>query len=222
MPFTATNLDHLRKFLSAPALDVFIKAANESQVAGLEHNDCIRQGWAATREAGWTPPSTGKKWILVNKDGPTSSDVHVEAPIGSKKKPKAGDEFESGCAKVLKVDDSLGLVFGWAIVCKQDGDAYFDTQGDHIPEDSMLAALADFMQHSRVAKDMHEGDEIGPIVFAWPLTTEIAKAMGIETSTTGLMIAMKPPADILAKFRNGDYTGFSIGGRRLVDEEVAA
>ncbi|QOZ29785.1 hypothetical protein XH93_18135 [Bradyrhizobium sp. CCBAU 51753] len=125
-------------------------------------------------------------------------------------------------ASVFKVDDSLGLVFGWAIVCNKAGEAYYDTQGDHIPEDSMLKAAADFMKNSRVAKDMHQGDEIGPVVFAWPMTAEIAKAMGIETETTGLMIAMLPPADILAKFKDGSYTGFSIGGDRVHDEEVAA
>ncbi|MCC8945991.1 hypothetical protein H8A97_13000 [Bradyrhizobium sp. Arg62] len=125
-------------------------------------------------------------------------------------------------ASVFKVDDSLGLVFGWAIVCNKSGEAYYDSQGDHIPEDSMLKAAADFMKNSRVAKDMHQGDEIGPVVFCWPMTAEIAKAMGIDTDTTGLMIAMLPPADILAKFKSGDYTGFSIGGYRLQDEEVAA
>lgn len=221
MPFTAANLDHLKKFLPATALEIFIKAANEGLDSGLEHNDCIKQGWAATKEAGWQAPSTGKKWVLVKAE-PGGGDVHVPAPMGSKKKPKPGDDFESGCAKVLKVDDGLGLVFGWAIVCKEAGADYYDTQGDHIPEDSMMAAATDFMLHSRVAKDMHQGDEIGPIVFCWPMTGDIAKAMGVQTGTTGLMIAMKPPADILAKFRNGDYTGFSIGGRRVVDEEVSA
>ena len=32
-------------------------------------------------------------------------------------------------AKILKVDDSLGLVFGWAIVCQEDGVPYYDVQG---------------------------------------------------------------------------------------------
>jgi hypothetical protein len=218
-----TVLEPIAKFLPAAALEIFRKAADEAESAGQAHNDCIRAGWAATKDAGWQAPPTGKKWVMV-KSEPSGGDVHVTVPLGDdgkKKKPKPGDEFESGCAKVLKVDDGLGLVFGWAIVCKQDGTDYFDTQGDHIPEDSMMSALTDFMQHSRVAKDMHQGEEIGPIVFAWPMTADIAKAMGIETKTTGAMIAMKPPAAILAKFRNGDYTGFSIGGSRIKDEEVA-
>jgi hypothetical protein len=123
--------------------------------------------------------------------------------------------------EVTKVDDELGLVMGFAIVCNQDGEPYFDLQGDHIPEDTMLKAALDFMQHSRVVKEMHAGEKAGNVVFAWPLTKDIAKAMGLKTKTTGLMIAIKPSDDeMFEKFKTGDYTGFSIGGIRLKDEEV--
>lgn len=123
-------------------------------------------------------------------------------------------------AEVVKVDESLGLVLGYAIVCKVDGEDYFDVQGDHIPEDAMLAAALDFMQESRVAKEMHAGEQVGQVVFAFPLTTEVAKAFGIRCKKTGLLVAMKPDADVLAKFKDGTYTGFSIGGSRVKDEEV--
>jgi len=124
---------------------------------------------------------------------------------------------------ICKVDDNLGLVFGWAIVCKKDGEDYFDLQDDHIPEDAMLKASADFMLNSRMAKDMHkeDGELPGSIVFAFPMTTEVAKSFGIDTPQTGLMIAMKPDdQDILAKFQDGTYTGFSIGGNRITSEDV--
>ena len=195
----------------------------------------------------------------LHKEAPVGSDVHVSTALGEKPKPKKkpddkegdidGDEAHlpvtnmtlaaqqlTGQAKqttkfaeVLKVDESHGIVLGWAIVCKKDGCDYFDLQDDHIPEESMLSALVDFMQNSRVAKEMHSGDEIGPIIFAFPLTTDIAKAFEIETKKTGAMIAMKPySSDMLAKFRPGDdgsppvLTGFSIGGHRIHDEDVAA
>lgn len=208
---------------------LFETAFTEASTAGMEHNDCIKAGWASVKEAGWQPPSTGKKWVLVKAE-PGGGDVHVQRPTGGKKPEECDDEgkdkdtkkFETAStATVLKVDDTLGLVFGWAIVSKQNGADYYDTQGDHIPEDAMLKAADDFMQNSRVAKDMHAGDAIGSVVFCWPMTSDIAKAMGITTTTTGLMIAMKPPADIVAKFKSGEYTGFSIGGERGVDEEVA-
>lgn len=123
-------------------------------------------------------------------------------------------------SKIVKVDDALGLVFGFAIVCKQGGEEYYDIQGDHIPEESMLKAATDFMLHSRVASEMHTGEDVGRVVFAFPLTTDVAKALDIETLRTGLLIAMKPAAEVLEKFRDGTYTGFSIGGVRLEDEEV--
>lgn len=122
--------------------------------------------------------------------------------------------------EVAKVDTELGLVFGFAIVCKVAGVEYFDLQGDHIPEQSMLEASLDFMENSQVAKEMHSGEQKGTIVFAFPLTTDIAKSMGIQAERTGLMIAMKPASDMLEKFKSGEYTGFSIGGRRIEDEEV--
>lgn len=130
--------------------------------------------------------------------------------------------------QITKVDAKLGLVFGYAIVCKVDGEDYYDLNVDpdgervpeHIPEDAMLKAAADFMEHHRVAKEMHSGDPIGPAVFAFPLTTEIAKALEIIPHKTGLLFAMKPSAEVLGKFVSGEYTGFSIGGVRIRNEDV--
>lgn len=122
-------------------------------------------------------------------------------------------------AKVLNVDESLGLVFGWAMVSKVRDEDYFDTQGHHIPEDVMLKGAADFMQHSNIAKDMHEGKQVGSYVFAFPLTTEIKKAMQIECPYSGFMIAMKPDTpELFNKFKSGAYTGFSIGGKGISEE----
>ena len=58
-------------------------------------------------------------------------------------------------AAVLKVDDTLGLVMGYAIICKQAGEPYFDLHGDYITEEAMLKAALDFMENSQVAKEMH-------------------------------------------------------------------
>ncbi len=127
----------------------------------------------------------------------------------------------STSAEVVKVDEDLGLVMGYAIICEEEGEPYFDLQGDHIPEESMLKAALDFMENSRVAREMHAGDDRGVVVFAWPMTADIAKAFGIVTSRTGLMVALRPSDDaMLEKFRDGTYTGFSIGGTRIMDEEV--
>jgi len=135
-------------------------------------------------------------------------------------------DAESVDAELIKFDRELGLVFGYAIICKVAGRPYFDSQSDHIPEDSMLQAATDFMLNSRVQGDMHQRDvdgvakRDGTVVFAFPLTTDIAKAFGLETDRTGLMIAVKPSAEVLSKFESGEYTGFSIGGDYGTNEPV--
>lgn len=115
-------------------------------------------------------------------------------------------------AEVAKVDEALGLVFGWAIVCTEKGEDHIDLQHDHIPEGVMVEAATDFMENARVAKEMHSGEQVGVIVHSFPLTDDIAKAMGIQTEKTGWMVAMKPNPDVLQKFKDRNYTGFSIGG----------
>ncbi len=130
--------------------------------------------------------------------------------------------------KVLKVEKKLGLVLGWGITCTQKNEPYYDLQGDHIPDDAMLEAAADFMaKAARPSTDMHtwQGEtpvRDGDVVFAFPLTREIAKCFGIECETTGLLVAVRPSPAVLAKFESGEYTGFSIGGRRLEDVEVTS
>ena len=131
-------------------------------------------------------------------------------------------------ASVTKVDTNLGIVFGWAIISKIKGKEYFDVQGDHIPENSMLRASAGFMQGRRVAGNMHRPvdtrgnvERIGTVIFAFPLTEDVMKSMGLKSDFTGLMVGMKVDnPDILEKFASGAYTGFSIGGKRIVDRKV--
>lgn len=129
-------------------------------------------------------------------------------------------------SQILKVSTDLGLIFGFAIVCKQGGDEYFDVQDDNATEQGMLEAATDFARNSRVACIMHAREKgqpvpAGAVVHTFPLTTEIAKALGITTERTGLLIAMAPDdPEILEKARRGEFTGFSIGGERITDELV--
>lgn len=124
-------------------------------------------------------------------------------------------------AQIAKVDNDLGIVFGFAIVCKQNGKEYFDVQADHIPENAMLEATASFMQGQRMAKDMHAGEKVGQVVFGFPMTADIAKSLGIVTEKTGFIVGMRPDSDeMLEKYNSGEYTGFSIGGRRIIDTDA--
>ena len=166
----------------------------------------------------------------LQKEAPVAGDVHISSTGKTKtakpKRRKDGEdnvgekEFSVG-TRITKVDASLGMVFGWAIVCKRDDQEYYDLQGDHIPERAMLEATVDFMQNGALAKEMHSGDGVGTILFSMPWDNDIAESFGVKNpQQTGLMIGMKPSPDVLAKFIDGTYTGFSIGGRRIEDEEV--
>lgn len=128
-----------------------------------------------------------------------------------------GKRFE---VKVEKVAEELGVVFGFAMVCKEHGEDYFDTQHENVTEDAMLVSSFGYMQGDRVAKAMHRGRPIGQVVFGFPLTTDIAKALDIETDRTGFLIGMRPRRDVLEKFRSGEFTGFSIGGTCSAYTEV--
>ena len=164
----------------------------------------------------------------------TAASVHTPTALGNE------DEDESMSVttslnpsfRVAKVDKRLGLVFGWAIVCKVKGEDYYDLNVDthgvhagervpeHIPEDVMTKAALDITKNGVMpGNEMHDGPNRGHYPFLFPMTTDIAKAMGITTEKTGLMCAFAPPPDVLAKFDSGEYTGFSIEGKRLSYEE---
>lgn len=129
-------------------------------------------------------------------------------------------------AQIAKVDETHGLVFGYAIVCEMDGEPYFDNdssgESHHIPPEVMLEAAKEFAKTARTAQEMHTGDSIGVNLFLFPMTADIAKSLGITVEKTGLLIGMAPDdPEVLAKFADGTYTGFSIGGSILDFEDVA-
>lgn len=136
---------------------------------------------------------------------------------------------------VFSVDEEHGVVIGWAIVCKVDGEDYYDLNVDHdgplkgqrvpehITEDAMFKGAAEAVSEGLLAgNEMHAGPDSGHYVFLFPVTTEIAKALDITTKRTGLLVGYKPEPGVLAKFKDGTYTGFSIEGARVAFEEVAA
>lgn len=131
-------------------------------------------------------------------------------------------------SKVAGISEDLGLVLGWSIICKVDGQDYYDLNIDkngervaeHITEAAMLKAAADFGKGMRPGNDMHDGPDAGQYAFIFPLTTEIAKALGVTTRTTGLLVGYHAPPEILAKYKRGEYTGFSIEGSRIKSEEI--
>ncbi len=85
----------------------------------------------------------------------------------------------------------------------------------------MLKCATDFAMGERPGNEQHAGPDVGTYPFVFPLTEDIAKAMGITGyKKSGLMVGYRPPKDVLAKFLDGTYTGFSIEGMRLPGETV--
>jgi hypothetical protein len=135
-------------------------------------------------------------------------------------------------AQILKVNAELGLIFGFAMICKvrdENGNLvpYNDTDDDQFDEVGMLEAITKFAVTKRVACSMHARDEDGEpvqdggVIHHFPLTSEIAKALDIITPMTGLLVALKPDnPETLEKARRGEFTGFSIGGEVIEAEEA--
>lgn len=123
----------------------------------------------------------------------------------------------------FKVSRELGVIFGWALTSKIGGQDHFDKHGDNVTDEAILEAAVEFMAGDRVAKEMHTGTRKGQVIFALPLTDELKKSFGITCDKSGLIVGIKPDdPKVLDKFLSGEYRGFSIGGSRIEDEEVAA
>ena len=119
-----------------------------------------------------------------------------------------------------KVDEEARTVYGWAMVCKENGEDYYDSDDQHIPEEVALEAFTGFMKTAKVHKAMHSGEAVGEVVFAFPMLTDIIKSLGIETGgKTGFVTAVYvEDDDVLQKFVTGEYKGFSIGGGAIWED----
>lgn len=233
---------HITVSWDAPKEAVLWQPYKGPIILGPEEFDEVRDGWKddliekifkkefVMQKLGARNSKSDLQKIQAMHDHSTDLGAHCRCPRcgeGMEKIEKTEAEIDK--FRIAKVDDELGLVFGYAIICKANGSDYYDLNIDHdsgqrvpehIPEATMLKAAADFMQNSRAGNEMHSGPDKGTYVFAFPLTSDIAKALGIETNVTGLIVGFKPSTDMLAKFKDGTYKGFSIEGKRLHVEDL--
>lgn len=234
----------VRKLLPVDAQEVFRKAANSAEDAGEDSNGAIRAGWGEVYK-NWQRPASGIG-KYVKKPGfmkePTAGDVHVNTPLGGKKKKpvaerdsitvKSGERrftitfddepidkadealaFDEMRCKIVKVDEAKQIVYGWASVITEKGIPVEDLQGDVIRPGELLKTTTDFMIEERVGKTNHAGDQTHMIVHSFPMTYELAKALGIETNDEGWLVGcyVSDP-ETLEKVISGDLPCFSIGG----------
>ena len=96
---------------------------------------------------------------------------------------KVGKDFE-----VVKVDSKLGIVFGWGMVSKIRDEDYFDTDNQKASCHEMLKSTTAFMKGSRINNSEHTPKDEGVVIHSFPLTPDIAKAMGITSDIFGWMV----------------------------------
>ena len=121
--------------------------------------------------------------------------------------------------QILKADDEQRMVYGWASVVTEKGEPVIDRQGDVIAPDTLVRAVNKFMEHVRVGKEMHKGDQIGAVIHSMPITKEIGESLGIQSDREGWIVAFKVyDDDVWAKVKSGELAAFSIGGRAMKEE----
>jgi len=118
--------------------------------------------------------------------------------------------------QILKADEEQRLVYGWASVVTEKGEPVIDRQGDIIEPDTLVKAVNNFMEHIRVGKEMHKGDQIGAVIHSMPVTKEIGESLGIQSDREGWVVAFKVyDDDVWARVKSGELAAFSIGGRAI-------
>src|SRR6056297_3069470 len=121
--------------------------------------------------------------------------------------------------KVLKTDEEQRMVWGWASVVTEKGEPVVDRQGDVIEPETLVKAVGKFMEHVRVGKQMHNGDQIGVVVHSIPITKEIGDSLGIQSDREGWIVAFKVyDDDVWSKVKSGELAAFSIGGRAVKED----
>lgn len=142
-------------------------------------------------------------------------DAGAQGPIANAALLKRAGNVEQVDAtfRVAKVDDALGLVFGWAFASSLDGGKtpHTDLQDDEIDHDFMKVAM-EFMEGGAATDVMHDGAQDGRVIFAMPLVPDVCNALGITSKTLGLAVAIKPSAETFKRFQSGELGAFSIGG----------
>lgn len=119
---------------------------------------------------------------------------------------------------VAKLDEAQNLVFGWASVAIKSDDLLVDRQGDMIAPEVLEAAAYDYVEHSRIANEMHKGGPIGVLVESLMVTPEKLEAMGLlrkSAPKAGLWVGFRVSPQVFQRVKAGELSMFSIEGTAL-------
>jgi len=121
--------------------------------------------------------------------------------------------------QILKTDEEQRIVYGWASVITEKGERVVDRQGDVIEAETLVKAVNEFMEHVRVGKTMHTGEQTGTVIHSLPITKEIGDSLGIQSDREGWIVAYKVYDDeVWDQVKSGKLAAFSIGGRAIKEK----
>jgi hypothetical protein len=183
----------IRKVLPYDAQSVFRNAYNRSIHLGKTEAQASCNAWLAAERSGrWTP--TFKK-----------TQVSTEANPGF-----------SIYASITKVDEEQQMVYGFASVIEENGQAVVDLQDDVITEKELIKAAHEFMRNSRDGHSMHAGITKGDIPESIVLTKTLQAALGVDIQKVGWLIGYHvSDPDTWDRVKKGELQAFSIGGSAL-------
>jgi len=124
--------------------------------------------------------------------------------------------------QVKKIDDELGIVFGWASVSEQaDGSLVFDHEGDAIFPEELEKAAYQFNLEARRATDSHDIETLGAgdLVESMVFTKDKQDQLGISVPVGWWVGFHVGDEDMRKQIRDtGERAMFSIGGTALRTE----
>ena len=144
-------------------------------------------------------------------------DAGAQGPVANValiKRARGGANVDVTC-RVAKLDEKMGLVFGWALASTLDGGKtpHVDLQNDAVVgDDELIKVAAEFVEAGAKSDVLHDETHDGRVVFCMPLTKDVNAALGIKSDVHGLAIAMRPSPATFKRFLSRELNAFSIGG----------
>lgn len=122
-------------------------------------------------------------------------------------------------AQIEKVQEDQQLVFGWLYVSKKaDGTNVVDHSLETVDPATLEKASYKFALEFRVAKEMHEGPQIGRLVEIMVFTPEKRAALGVPDGILpdGIWVGFKiDDEQVWKRVKSGELRMFSFGGRAI-------